>query len=229
MLLHIEGLVERDDAGRWYSLMPVMDSVQTARAREFSLSLAGKIYPHIAGECRNIVENLRERGQYDNAFAVIFSYVLDGRIWDSFNSFEDLRSSATWEGECWALYNPRDLACGTNSYNGLSVCWTEEEPEFVWDELDPDSFIIPFLEDYEEHDIITDPEIVSKAMAMGLAGGDGSLLIPVIDADDMECAIKLLSVSTVRVRSIGSGKRSEFPTAKTNWPVRCFTTRLCGI
>ncbi len=191
MLLHIEGLLERDELGRWRSLMPVLDSLQTVAAREFSRALAEEIYPYIENECRNIVETLAERGQADNSFAVIFAYVLDGRIWDSFGSFEDNGSSATWDGCCWALYDSRPLQCGTNSFNGFSVCWTDDEPDFLWEELNPDSFIVPFVEDYEKHGRLTDTVILSRAMAVGLAGGDGSLHVPVLDPDDKNCPVNI--------------------------------------
>lgn len=186
MLLEIEGLIEKQDDNFWASLIPLFDSLQTVAVREYSRKIAGELYPEIEADCLNFTGFLNSKNLGSNAFSIMFSYVLDGRVWDYLNPFEELESSATWSGECWALYFPREFSCGTNTYSldddsrEFVLCFTENQPDFIGEELDGD-FIGEFLNDYGAYGKIVSPEVRDKALSLGLIHRDGSLNMTVID------------------------------------------------
>lgn len=193
MLLRIEGFLEQKENGDWAALIPLLDSLQTIEARTFSAKIANDLYPKIVNNCLSFLDLLKKENCQENAFSILFSYVLDGEIWKSFNSYSDLKSSATWEGECWAFYFPRGFRCGTNSYGEFNVCWSENQPEFVWEELNRKSFIEPFMNEYKINGKITSLDIYTKALALGIINDDGSLKIPIIDSSDSDSQINILS------------------------------------
>lgn len=185
MLLRIEGFISQEENGKWVTTMPLLDSLQTVAARTFSLQIANDLYPKIKSNCISLVDFLKQQKYQDNAYSILFSYVLDGEIWKSFNSYEELKSAATWDGECWAFYFPRNFNSGTNTYyNEFSICWTKKQPEFVWRELDHKTFIEPFLVEYKKNGKIISPDIFEKALSLGIIFEDGSLHIPVINSKD---------------------------------------------
>lgn len=192
MLLRIEGIIKQNE-NNWISLIPILDSIQTVNARAFSLQIAYDIYPQIKNDCSLLVNHLKEAKLAESTYSILFSYVLDGEIWKHFNLYKDLKVSATWNGECWALYSPRKFSSGTNSYENFNVCWSGMQPKFVGDELMDTSFINPFLEEYKNYGKIFSPEISNKALALGLIDKDGFLLIPVIDTKDHNSKLNVFS------------------------------------
>lgn len=199
MLLRIEGLLEWDrDARLWRSSIPLLDSLQTVAARDYSKRIAEQIYPDIREDCRQLVDDLHRNKQSDHAYSILFSYVLDGEIWDEFHSYEEIKSSATWDGECWAFYFPRAFKCGTNTYDDTFVLnWTDLQPEFVGHELDGSDFVSPFVDEYNEHGKIVSSGLLKKAEELGIVHPDGSLRVPVIDRADDSSELNRLAGSIV--------------------------------
>lgn len=194
MLLRIEGLIERNDNREWRTTMPILDSLETVEARTFSLRIAKELYKNIKTDCVALTTYLQQEKLHENIYCVLFSYVLDGRIWQSFNDFSELKISATWEGECWALYFSREFTSGTNTYDDeFKVCWTDTQPDFIWKELDYKNFIKPFLEEYNRCGKIVSSDILNKALALGIVHKDGTLNIPVIDSKDAYSQINIIS------------------------------------
>lgn len=193
-LLRIEGLIDKNDKGNWQTIIPILDSLETVEARIFSLQIAKELYKNIKTDCIELRTYLQQEKLDQNTFSVVFSYTLDGRIWKSFNDYSDLKTSATWDGECWALYFPREFKCGSNTYyNEFKVCWTKKQPNFIWNELDENTFIKPFLDEYEQYGKIVSQDLLNKSLTMGLVHKDGSLNIPVIDSKDNNSPINTIS------------------------------------
>ena len=193
MLLRIEGLISQEKDNKWVSLMPILDSLQTVDARIFSSKVANDLYPKIKNECCSLVNFLKQEKCQENIYSILFSYVLDGEIWKSFNSFKDLKSSATWDGECWVLYYPRELSAGTNSHKEFNFCWSDKEPEFVYKELYSENFIDTFLEEYKNKGKIISPDIHEKALSLGIIHEDGTPRLPVIDSNDNNSMLNIIS------------------------------------
>lgn len=185
MLLRIEGLLELQEEGRWKSLLPLLDSIQTVKTRTYSLEIATGIYSKIKTDCSTFVKSLQKQNLGENAYSILFSYILDGIAWEKLNSFEDLKNAATWSGECWAFYYHRTFSCGTNTYyKEFNVNWTRNQPEFINKELNTQTFIKPLIDEYDQQGKITSDELFNKALSLGIVHNDGTLRIPVINSKD---------------------------------------------
>ncbi len=83
LLLESYHLINKTD-GIYKTTIPILDSEQTARLRKQSQFTANKICPEIEKECRNLVTYLANQNRLNNAYSILFSYVLDGLIWAQF-------------------------------------------------------------------------------------------------------------------------------------------------
>lgn len=212
MLLQIEGLISREKDDKWVTTIPLLDSLQTINARKFSREIAEELYPQIKKNCSVLISHLADKNMTESAFTILFSYILDGRVWDLLGSFEDVKSSATWDGECWALYFPRNFSCGTNTYDDhFSICWTDKEPDFIKKELNINSFIKPLIEDYKKYGKIITSNIRVKAEKLGLVDKNGLLLIPVIDSKNEADSINIISNQITQTISLHFAKTDIVP------------------
>lgn len=127
-------LDERDDT--LTARFPILFRHETETLREATrgaaTALTGRLTPHV----RALLRQLNDVGREDNAYAILFSYVLDGLVWDEFEARGLIAprgltvEAPLWSGEVWALYPPRPTAPGTNTISdqgvALKVMWTEE-------------------------------------------------------------------------------------------------------
>lgn len=191
LLLQIEGLIERK-GDTWHSLMSVFDSLQTLEARKLSLDIANELYPKIKGPCITFIDFLKQENFEASIYSILFAYVLDGKVWESINTFKEVNIAATWEGACWAFYFPRTFSSGTNTTKAFHICWSKKAPAFVFDELDH-TFMLKFQEDYSNYGRIVSSDLLDKSLSLGLIHADGSLRIPVLDSQDAASRLNILS------------------------------------
>ncbi|MDR1056258.1 MAG: hypothetical protein LBL90_10685 [Prevotellaceae bacterium] len=194
MLLSIEGFVQQKENGDWQSVIPIFDSIQTLEARTLSLNIASDLYKTIKSDCSFFADFLSNEKLQDNAYSILFSYILDGEIWNYFNSYEELKSAATWNGMCWFFYSPRSFRSGTNQFNNeFHLCWTENQPDFISKELNSSDFVIPFLEEFKKYEKIVSEDLKLKAISLGMIHENGTLNIPVIDRADKDSQLNIIS------------------------------------
>ena len=185
MLLHTEGFIRSNGNDRWQTTIPILDSLQTVQLRQYSQESAWKLYRKIKNDCLMLVQYLQDSKLEKNAYSILFSHILDGKMWNKISSYDNLKSSSTWNGECWALYIPRSFSCGTNTYGErfiYNVTWSKEFPQSS-NITDP-SFISLFLEDYKQYGKIVNRAILQEALSLGLINEYGNLCIPVINSKD---------------------------------------------
>ena len=70
---------------------------------------------------------------------------------------------------------------------------SEEQPEFVWEELNYTNFIQVFMEEYKSKEKKISPGIYTKALSLGLIDEEETLRIPVIDSEDSNCKLNIIS------------------------------------
>jgi hypothetical protein len=111
------------------TLIPILDSTETHNLREYTKHVAEMVCDSTADLVRTLKGDLDEINRSRNAYSIIFSYVIDGLVWNYFErkGLVPERTigvdSPLWAGEVWALYRPRTFSCGTNkiSDRGISI------------------------------------------------------------------------------------------------------------
>lgn len=105
---------------RYRTTFPVIGPEQMAVLRPRIRSLADEIAVHVAPEVADLRKILTEQGYADSHYAIVFSYVLDGLVWEELDHRHALPSSVPtaahpeWNGALWAFSPARPGVEGTN-------------------------------------------------------------------------------------------------------------------
>jgi hypothetical protein len=189
LLLLAYNLLEQN--GKNYApAFPILDSLQTAELRQYSLKAATAIYDSIKASSKELNAYLVNNKMGGNAYSILFSYVFDGLVW---KKFEDAKLTSkreysdTWNGVFWALRPERKNEAGTNSFiNGnisISTNWNEETfTDKLLGAFYADKKIIDaFLKEYGKRRKIADSAIINYLKPFGFFDDNNNIAIPVID------------------------------------------------
>ena len=184
LLLESYHLINKTD-GIYKTAIPILDSEQTSRLRKQSQFTANNIYPEIEKECLNLVTHLANQNRLNNAYSILFSYVLDGLIWTKFENegiVKRLDTSGIWSGNYWFLTPKRAVDCGgTNSSTkeNFAFKWNWSHSEKVTDGLWNKN--IEALFPFAQGNNIPNKEIINEFVDYGFFDKDLRLTLPVIN------------------------------------------------
>jgi len=100
---------------------PILDPASMAALRERLASTEKRILPALDADSAAIKRELTKRGYARSAYALLFSYVLDGLVWQKLEAAGKLPKTEIsverpyWSGTFWAVYPKQDAMPGTNS------------------------------------------------------------------------------------------------------------------
>lgn len=172
-------LAEHD--GQLKTQMPVLGPDEMTRLRALMRVQAVELGASLRSDFKNLVAALAQRGYADNAYSVIFSYLLDRMVWDEFDerhllpSMETTAEKPFWGGTLWAIY-PRPDVPGTNSKSrgdwSLSVTWTQSVMPLLAP-LNSSSLIHSLLNDLATRGSASDLATRDQLVALGVLTADG--------------------------------------------------------
>jgi hypothetical protein len=141
-------------------------------------------------------------GRDKNAYSILFSYILDGMIWEEFELREIVRprqidtDNPFWAGEVWAIYPDREFSCGTNSWNVKSYVLYEN-----WSDISNKyhNLIHKEIRKISEEEIlrIFDNQIAEDKYwketfaTFGIVDQNGQLTIPIVESDENNAIYKI--------------------------------------
>jgi hypothetical protein len=221
LLLRSQRLIERNQ-NRYKTIIPILDNVQTAALRKQSQHLSNVIFPSIEKESKELVDYLKKNNQSDNAFSILFSYVLDDLIWKRFEKEElvaEWDGTGIWSGNYWFLTPKRSFACGTNSITEgdkyvFSVNWSERVGELM-----NNFYSLNFtdlLKSLEQGNRITNRQIIDEFSAFGFFDKNENLTIPIID-ENADNKLFLLSNKIIDKLFPAFIKEANIETVKTSY------------
>lgn len=191
-LLQLFNLIEKRDK-EYYTTINILDTLQANNLRKDSKEIATLIYPEVKDDIKELVKYLNDSYSSRNEFSILFSYTLDGLIWDKFeeNNITQPTTSndhyLTWEGHFWMIPKPRNIKYGTNtSSNKLTTIYITNG--IPW------KYLKPFYDNYElteklildinDYGRITDPDVIKTFEKFGIIDTTGILKVPLIYQDD---------------------------------------------
>lgn len=128
-LLEVGDLLSSDN-GVYTTAMPIFGKQETMVIRNETKDFADSIFPIIEPKIKQLISAFNNAGYSKQSYSLIFSYLLDGYIWDDErlaapSSCED---HGTWSGAYWAMFDKRKrVLTGTNAYGGcLRQNWTDD-------------------------------------------------------------------------------------------------------
>ena len=124
LLLEVGGLVSKTK-GKWEATIPILDKEQTNSLRSLSKEIAESMYVKTKADFISLAQTISEMGFKNNVLSLVFSYLLDGKMWTKLVLFEDVDNYTSWSGCYWVLYESRNgFACGTNGFGEQNLILT---------------------------------------------------------------------------------------------------------
>ena len=180
MLLEVGGIIERTGR-KWHTTVPILDKQQTDSLRLFSKTVADDIYSKNRQHFISLASTIKDMGWQANTLSLMFSYLLDGRMWTKLLLFDDAGQHATWSGCYWILYEPRQGAkYGTNGYGEQDLCLTYIDSGIA---PSPDT-MDKCADEIRRNGKITDAVLAEKLAKYGLVDAQGNALFPIIRQQD---------------------------------------------
>jgi len=171
--------------------IPVLDREQIGAIRSNTKTAAVKLADAVKDDVTRIVNLLVASGRQNNAYSILFAYIVDGMIWSDFRNMdlsvprEINAEHPFWAGAVWAFYPPREYSCGTNTWTKgrflFVMNWTGSANDRLgvfyraMRELDDDAFIHFMKEGYTR-----DAPVIEAFAPFGIFDESGKLLIPTI-------------------------------------------------
>ena len=176
LLLEVGGLIDRTK-GKWKCTIPILDEEQTTSLRNPSKEIAKSMYSNTKSDFVSLVHTIKEMGFENNALSLVFSYLLDGRMWTKLVLFDEINNHAGWSGCYWVLYEPRkDLKFGTNGFGDMNFILT-----YLNSEVSPSSKTMDeSAEEISKFGKINNPQLISKLIPYGLTNSNGDIQFPII-------------------------------------------------
>jgi hypothetical protein len=185
-------LEERNDT--LTTAFPILDPEETRQLRHRARAAAPSLAEMLAPEVRALTQELRAIGREASAYTILFSYSLDGLVWNEFEqrSLVDIReitaANPLWAGEIWALHPPRAFASGTNSISeegvSLKVNWTGDAIPHMLPFVADIPTLLQMFNDYKTEGVVTHHGVREVFGRFGLFDEGGRFTIPVIVEDD---------------------------------------------
>ena len=135
-LLESWGIIDYKRDKTYQTSIQILDSLKSNKLRSLSEKKSLKLADIIAPKVIELKSYLEKIGRGKNVYSIIFSYVIDGMIWDSLEENNLIKkrdldaNKPFWSGEFWTLDSKRNFYCGTNSISdkgySLNVNWSEK-------------------------------------------------------------------------------------------------------
>ena len=176
LLLEVGGLINKTK-GKWKCTIPILDEVQTTSLRNASKEIAKSMYSKTKNDFVSLVHTIKGMGFENNALSLVFSYLLDGRMWTKLVLFDDINNHAGWSGCYWVLYEPRkDLKFGTNGFGDMNLILT-----YLNSDVSPSSNTMnESADEISQYGKIKNPQLISKLIPYGLTNKNGDIQFPII-------------------------------------------------
>lgn len=169
---------------------PILPPERTRALRERVRGVAPETAEGVAPEAERLVATLEASGRPANAYAVLFSHVVDGLVWDAWEERgvipgrEITAETPHWAGEVWALHPPRAFNAGTNTISqggvALVVSWTEAAIPLMAPFVADFPTLARLFDDYRTVGWVEDARAREVFGPFDLFDEDGRLTVPVL-------------------------------------------------
>jgi len=170
---------------------PILNEDKTKKLRSFTKKIASNLAQQLQSDIISLIDELETLQRKNNIYSILFSYVIDGLVWDHFHEKGKIKKREItveepfWSGEIWAVYPPRDFFCGTNVISdkgvSLKINWSEKAIKkmipFVadWNNLEK------MFNDFVEKGKIEDENAKKVFEPFNLFDSSGQFTIPIIE------------------------------------------------
>ncbi len=168
----------------------IIDTEQTEKLRKHTKTIASSLGNLLKNDIIELNDVLKKANREKNAYSILFSYVIDGLVWDEFekqgmiDEKEVTIEHPFWDGEIWAISPKREFSCGTNTISDegvkLSINWSKGALKNMLPFVSDWKNLSKLFDDYIKSGKVIDPDAKKAFAPYGLYNMDGLFSIPVI-------------------------------------------------
>ncbi len=194
-------LISNTDDSIYQTQIPVIDSLNTAKLRKYSLKLSEKLSISLIDDINKLKEELTTLGRNGSIFSILFSYMLDGMVWDYLDDDSLLPNNEItigrpyWNGEFWITYPKRQFSCGTNAISdsgySIKVNWNEKAIPHMLPFVTRWDLLGKMLNDLISKGRIEDKETIEVFGQYKLFDANGNFTVPIINENDSNTIYKI--------------------------------------
>ncbi len=180
-----------DEEAGMRTAIPIVDGERSELLEQRTAALAAEIAGAVAGDVAELVGALKAEGWSGHAFAVVFSYVIDGGVWGFFDEMSLIarrnvaRRGAPWGGEVWAYASAREREPRTSTLRRgsttVKVSWVEPLEPLIDALMTGPLSLQTLFADFLEQGQPASPEMRAKLMEYGIVTSEQRLSVPVIE------------------------------------------------
>ncbi len=204
-LLSAWSLLVREGDG-FRSGVPILDGENATYLDELAIRVSEQVAQAADEELAALLTTLNEQGWQGHAWSVVFSYVLDGMVWqfldelDYIDSRLVLENGASWGGEIWAYSGPERPTTASRGFRGVTIKVTsvESNQSFVASALSGPRSLAAMLA-VGNGGGPEAAELVAHYQELGVLGPERELMVPVIDEQSRDEIFRLCEQLAGRV------------------------------
>jgi len=210
-LLETWKLLRRNKDKTYETTIFIMDKKKSGDFRKYSNQLSNELVRIIKPDILQIIVLLKESNREANIYSILFSYILDGAVWDILEekaliSERELSiESPLWAGYFWSLFPKREFTCGTNSISdqgySIKVNWAENAIPKMIPFVTRFDLQVQILKNLIDNEKVVDEESIDVFGPYNFFDRSGNFTVPVIvenDSNQLYIFSKNISKSVVR-------------------------------
>ena len=180
-----------DKDGVLRSAVPILLEPETQALRLTTVQVATEISTSIVPDVKSFADTLKGMGHEASAYSILFSYVLDGLVFDQFEVRKALVKRAItdarpfWSGVLWGLFPKRPFSCGTNSMDGhdltLKVLWSRSARKLMGPFISDWGSVTQLFEAIGREGRVNDVRLRGLFNRYGVLDTEGRPTIPIVD------------------------------------------------
>jgi hypothetical protein len=201
----------------WKANFPILGETQTLELRGKAKEVAAKLGSLVEENVVSLLTSLNDLNREKNAYTILFSYVLDELVWRRFSELGYMQERSItaenpfWSGVIWAVYPPRDFACGTNKISdkgiSLNVNWTEKAIKNMYPFVSDWKNLLTMFDDYAKFGAVRNTDARKVFDKFNLYDYSGKFTVPIIFESKENALFERCSVIS---NGMGSGMFNFF-------------------
>ncbi len=170
---------------------PILNADKTKKLRNHPKKISSYLGENLQDDIIHLTKELKSLQREKNIYSILFSYVIDGLVWDRFIEKEILKEREItveepfWSGVIWAVYPPRDFSCGTNSISdqgvSLNVNWSEKTIKKMIPFVADWKNLGKMFDDFLQKGKVEDENAKKVFSPFNLFNSSGQFTIPIIE------------------------------------------------
>lgn len=204
----------REEKGRYFSKVLFFPEYEARELRKSAKDVAVRVAASVSAELKGLLGVLTKMNIPENAFSILFSYVLDTLVWENLRTLGYLkklkidRKNPNWDGIIWMVEPKRKNAPGTVCMSSGNVSLCRTTCPLKKKDMTDSSLLSSAADSFRSTGKVHDKKARKHLEELGIY--DDGIKIPVIKAAKDDALFKAsIALGTVVAQNVALALQSE--------------------